>query len=173
MCRNHRTFAEGLLAASAAGADAVLINTEFPGPQLGQVLACHQLGCVIHDAEFTPALVQSGYGGARVTAEAGADGPCVDELIESAHGKFGGTRRRGRIVLLTSGTTGLPKGAARSPKFRSQSGPLATLLSRVPFRAGGTVLIAPPLFHGMGFAYLNLSLLLGSAVVVRRRMGSE
>jgi fatty-acyl-CoA synthase len=169
LCRNHRGFVEALLAASAAGADAVLINTEFPGPQLAQVLERHQLACIIHDAEFAPALDQSGYRGARVIA----GGSCVDELIASAPDGFRGTRRRGRIVILTSGTTGVPKGAARSPKFRSQSGPLATLLTRVPFRAGGTVLVAPPLFHGMGFAYLNLSLLLGAAVVVHRRFDPE
>jgi fatty-acyl-CoA synthase len=97
----------------------------------------------------------------------------VDELIEKLAGRPTSTRRRGKIIILTSGTTGVPKGAARVPKFRAQAGPLATLLTKVAFRAGGTVLIAPPLFHGMGFAYLNLSLLLGAAVVVRRHFEPE
>jgi acyl-CoA synthetase (AMP-forming)/AMP-acid ligase II/NAD(P)-dependent dehydrogenase (short-subunit alcohol dehydrogenase family) len=169
MCRNHRGFVEAVLAASATGADAVLINTEFPGPQLSQVIGHHQLGCILHDVEFAPAIAQSGYSGGRVTTDGSTNGSCLDGLIESAPGRFGGARRGGKIVILTSGTTGVPKGAARSPKFRAQSGPLRTLLTRVPFRAGCTVLIAPPLFHGMGFAYLNLSLFLGAAVVVRRR----
>ena len=71
MCRNHRGFVEAVLAASATGADAVLLNTEFPGPQLAQVLAHHRLGCVVHDAEFGPALARSGYSGGRVTTEGG------------------------------------------------------------------------------------------------------
>jgi acyl-CoA synthetase (AMP-forming)/AMP-acid ligase II/NAD(P)-dependent dehydrogenase (short-subunit alcohol dehydrogenase family) len=173
MCRNHRGFVETVLAASAAGADVVLINTEFPGPQLAQVLAHHRLACIVHDPEFVAAVSDSGYSGGRVTAGDTAEGVSVDALIESSRGKFTRARRGGKIVILTSGTTGTPKGAARSPKFRSQSGPLRTFLTRVPFRAGGTILIAPPLFHGMGFAYLNLSLFLGAAIVIRRRFDPE
>jgi len=169
MCRNHRGFVETVLAASAAGADVVLINTEFPGPQLAQVLAHHQLACIVHDLEFADAVNQSRYSGGRVTTEPSTVGLNLDELIVSSSGKLTRARRSGKIVILTSGTTGTPKGAARSPKFRSQSGPLRTFLTRVPFRAAGTILIAPPLFHGMGFAYLNLSLFLGAAIVIHRR----
>jgi fatty-acyl-CoA synthase len=169
MCRNHRGFVETVLAASAAGADVVLINTEFPGPQLAQVLLHHRLGCIVHDPEFAAAISQSGYSGGRVAADSTAKALSLDKLIESSPGRLRRARRGGKVVILTSGTTGTPKGAARAPKFRSQSGPLRTLLTRVPFRAGNTVLIAPPLFHGMGFAYLNLSLFLGAAIVIRRR----
>jgi fatty-acyl-CoA synthase len=173
MCRNHRGFVETVLAASAAGADVVLINTEFPGPQLAQVLAHHQLACIVHDPEFAEVVAQSAYTGGRVTAGTSAHGLSLDELIESSSGKFTRARRSGKVVILTSGTTGTPKGAARSPRFRAQSGPLRTFLTRVPFRAAGSILIAPPLFHGMGFAYLNLSLFLGAAIVIRRRFDPE
>src|ERR1051326_3461061 len=69
MCRNHRVFIGSLLAASALGADAVLLNTEFPGPQLTQALGHHQLGCVLHDAEFSTAFRQSGWSGGALVAE--------------------------------------------------------------------------------------------------------
>ncbi len=173
MCRNHRKFVEAMLAGSALGSDVVLLNTEFPGPQMRQVLDSLQLACMIHDGEFAAVIAQSGYSGVRVSSEARSDGPSVDALIENEHGRLAGVRRCGRIVILTSGTTGVPKGAARRPRFRAQSGPLATLLAKVPFRAGGVILIAPPLFHGMGFAYLNLALVLGATVVVRRRFEPE
>jgi acyl-CoA synthetase (AMP-forming)/AMP-acid ligase II/NAD(P)-dependent dehydrogenase (short-subunit alcohol dehydrogenase family) len=173
MCRNHRAFVEVLLAVSASGADAVLINTEFPGPQLAQVLSNHHLECLIHDEEFTSAIAGSGYAAKTVVAAGGAGDLSVGGLIASASGPLRSVPPRGRIVILTSGTTGVPKGAARTPKFRAQSGPLTTLLTKAPFRAGATILIAPPLFHGMGLAYLNLSLLLGAAVVLRSRFNPE
>jgi acyl-CoA synthetase (AMP-forming)/AMP-acid ligase II/NAD(P)-dependent dehydrogenase (short-subunit alcohol dehydrogenase family) len=169
MCRNHRGFVEAVLAASEAGADVVLINTEFPGPQIAQALGHHRLGCIVHDSEFAPAIELSGYGGGRVIANE----PSLDGLIQTSLGRLEHVRRRGRVVILTSGTTGVPKGAARSPKFRSVSGPLRTILTRVPFQAGCAILIASPLFHGMGFAYLNLALLLGAAVVIRRQFDPE
>lgn len=166
MCRNHRGFLESVLAVSAAGANAVLMNTEFPGPQLAQVLANNQLKCIVHDAEFTSAIVEAGYSGIRIGTNGGEVN--IDELAESAGDRGHLGRRGGKIVILTSGTTGIPKGAARTSKFRAIYGPLRTILSRVPFRAGCRILVAPPLFHGMGFAYVNLSLLLGAAVVLRR-----
>jgi acyl-CoA synthetase (AMP-forming)/AMP-acid ligase II len=82
-------------------------------------------------------------------------------------------RRRGQIVILTSGTTGAPKGAPRSPSLRALLGPLVTLLERVGLRAGEPLLVAPPLFHGFGLAYLALGLFLGSPLVLRRKFDPE
>jgi acyl-CoA synthetase (AMP-forming)/AMP-acid ligase II len=163
LCRNHRGFLEGLLAASTLSADAILLNTEFPGPQLAQVIAHNPLGCVIHDPEFGDALVQAGYTGPRVPTDT------VDALVSEGAPAPTLTRQRGKIVILTSGTTGVPKGAARSPTFKALSGPLTTLLTRIPLRTRITLLVAPPLFHGFGLAYLALSLVLGATLVLRRR----
>jgi acyl-CoA synthetase (AMP-forming)/AMP-acid ligase II/NAD(P)-dependent dehydrogenase (short-subunit alcohol dehydrogenase family) len=173
MCRNHRAFVEALIAVSAAGADAILINTEFPGPQLAQVLVDHRLACLIHDAEFTAAVAGSGCVAKTVIAAGGAGAGSVGALVATASGPLPSVAARGKIVILTSGTTGVPKGAGRTPKFRALAGPLTTLLTKAPIRAGTTILIAPPLFHGMGLAYLNLSLLLGAAVVLRRRFNAD
>jgi acyl-CoA synthetase (AMP-forming)/AMP-acid ligase II/NAD(P)-dependent dehydrogenase (short-subunit alcohol dehydrogenase family) len=167
MCRNHRGFIEAVLAASTTGADAVLINTEFPGPQMAQVLGRQALDCIVHDVECTGAIARSGFIGTTVPAES------FNELVASSTDRYRGPLHGGKVVLLTSGTTGVPKGAARAARFKAVAGPLWTLLARVPFRAGGPILVAPPLFHGMGFAYLNLALLLGSPVVLRRRFDPE
>ena len=167
MCRNHRAFIEALLAGSTLGADVILLNTEFPGPQLAQILGHHQLGCVVHDSDFSAAFEQSGYAGARVVAGSGS--LSVEDLISSGSGRVKASRKQGKIVVLTSGTTGVPKGAARTPSFRALSGPVITLLTKIPLRARNTILIASPLFHGFGLAYLILSLLLGATMVLRRR----
>ena len=74
-------------------------------------------------------------------------------------------------MILTSGTTGTPKGAPRDePK---SLGIIGGLLSKVPFRARETTELAVPLFHALGFASMALGLALGSTLVVRRRFDPE
>jgi len=80
------------------------------------------------------------------------------------------TGHHARIVILTSGTTGTPKGAPRS---EAGVGAAVSLLSRLPLRYGWRTHIAAPLFHTWGFAHLALSMLLGSTVVLRRRFDPE
>ena len=50
--RNHRGFVEAFIAVSAIGADIVLLNTGFAGPQLADVVADEGISHVIHDVEF-------------------------------------------------------------------------------------------------------------------------
>jgi len=69
--------------------------------------------------------------------------------------------------MLTSGTTGTPKGAPRRQP-RSIT-PVAAMLSKVPFRAKESTLCAAPLFHATGFAHWGIALALGSTFVVQRR----
>ena len=73
-------------------------------------------------------------------------------------------------MILTSGTTGTPKGAPRS---EAGIGAAVSLLSRLPLRYGWRTHIAAPLFHTWGFAHLALAMLLGSTVVLRRRFDTE
>ncbi len=70
----------------------------------------------------------------------------------------------GRTVILTSGTTGPPKGANRASP--SSLAPAAALLSRIPLKAREPTMIAAPLFHSWGFAHLFLSTALASTLVL-------
>lgn len=175
MCKNHRGFVEALLAASRLGADALLLNTEFPGPQLRQALARHEVGAVVVDAELAGAFDEAGWTGPRVIAwhdEAPA-APSLDALCARALPPPPPPARQSKIVVLTSGTTGTPKGAPRAPSPSALVGPLTTVLSSIPLRAGEPMLVAPPLFHGFGLAYLGMALLLRAPLVLRRRFDAE
>jgi acyl-CoA synthetase (AMP-forming)/AMP-acid ligase II len=174
MCRNHRGFVEATLAASRLGADLLLLNTEFPGPQLAQVLAREELGAAVMDEEFGRVFDDAQYDGPRVVAwhDGEPGGATLDALIERGAGAPS-SRRQGRIVILTSGTTGTPKGAPRSPSVRALVGPGTTLLSKVPLRSREPMLVGPPFFHGFGLAYLGTGLFLGSTTVARRRFDPE
>ena len=79
--------------------------------------------------------------------------------------------REGRVVILTSGTTGTPKGASRgNPQTLD---PAVSLLDRIPLKTRQTVHIAAPLFHSWGFAHYTLGLILGSTYVLRRKFDPE
>ena len=75
--------------------------------------------------------------------------------------------RRGRVIILTSGTTGTPKGAKR-PEPRSWM-PAAAIMSRIPLRQRRPAYLAAPLFHTWGFATAQLCIALRSTMIMRRR----
>src|SRR3954454_4142748 len=96
----------------------------------------------------------------------------LDTLIEGEPdaGPVDAPDHHSRIVILTSGTTGTPKGA---PRNEAGIDAAISLLSRMPLRQGWTVHIAAPLFHTWGFAHMMLSLLLGHTMVLRRKFDPE
>ena len=175
MCRNHRGFVDALLAGSRLGADLLLLNTDFPGPQLGQVLERQQVGAAVLDEEFVERFDAAGYEGARVIAwtDGGRGEPTLEELIAREGKAPGPPGKQGKLIVLTSGTTGAPKGAPRSPSLGAVVGPGVTLLSTLPLRAREPLLVAPPFFHGFGLAYLGLGLALPCTIVTRRRFDPE
>ena len=75
------------------------------------------------------------------------------------------------MVILTSGTTGTPKGAARKQPDTLE--PAAALFSKIPLKARETTVIAAPMFHSWGFAHFTLGLALSSTLVLRRRFDPE
>ena len=183
MCRNHRGFIEATVACSKLGAGALYLNTAFAGPQITDVLAREDPVAVIYDEEFS-ALVSAGAAGrlrfvawrdpAGSSAQApGAEAePTLEELI--ARGDDSEPTpplEKGRVVILTSGTTGTPKGAAR-PQSDSVE-PAAALFSKIPLKARETTMIAAPMFHSWGYAHFLLSLPLLSTLVLRRKFDPE
>ncbi len=180
LCRNHRGLVESLAAASRIGADALLLNTGFSAPQLGDVLEREHASLVVYDEEFAPLLEEARSrvdGLVEVVAwqddPADSPGPAhtLDVLIEQHLGqKPGPAPAPGRTVLLTSGTTGTPKGARRSG---GGPGSLAAMLERIPWRAGETTVVAAPMFHAWGFGQLAISATMGCTVVMRRKFDPE
>jgi acyl-CoA synthetase (AMP-forming)/AMP-acid ligase II len=162
LCRNHAGIIEGMAAASLLGADAVLINTGLSPAQLHTVAEEHSLRVVIHDADFTEHAAALPRGIERL-GEAGAEG-----LIRTAGPRpVGRPDREGRVIVLTSGTTGTPKGARR--RTPGGFGPLASIISRIPLHVRERILISAPLFHTWGLAALQVGLALRATIVLQRR----
>ncbi|HYM54402.1 MAG TPA: AMP-binding protein [Solirubrobacteraceae bacterium] len=180
MCRNHRGFIDATVACSKLGASALYLNTAFAGPQIADVLAREDPVAVIYDQEFAELVSEGAATRLRFVASSdsrphpptGAADPTLEELI--ARGDPSGLQppvEKGRVVILTSGTTGSPKGAAR--KQPDSMEPVAALFSKIPLKARETTMIAAPMFHSWGFAHFTLGLPLATTLVLRRKFEPE
>ncbi|TDC44225.1 acyl-CoA synthetase [Actinomadura sp. KC345] len=101
-------------------------------------------------------------------------GLSIEEIIGSVSASGAGAgppQVQGRTIMLSSGTTGRPKGARRPP--RPGLWPLASMTSRVPLRARQTMIVEAPLFHTWGYAALQMAWALRATVVLHRRFDSE
>jgi acyl-CoA synthetase (AMP-forming)/AMP-acid ligase II len=174
---NHRGFIEAVVALSKLGANAVCMNTGLAGRQIAGLCARERIRALIHDSEFSATIDD-----AEASVERFLTSPEHDRarethptLADLARGHLGESLSppcaSGRVVILTSGTTGSPKGAPRRSPDTTTS--FAPILAEIPLRARSTTLIAAPLFHAWGFGHLGLSLLLGSSVVLRSRFDPE
>ena len=175
MARNHRGFIEATIALSKLGADALYLNTAFAAPQLTEVVQREKPKAVIYDEEFAELLEDAGRRRKRFVAwhdSPTCDDPTLDELIESGDpSPVVPPEREGRAVILTSGTTGTPKGASRgNPQSLD---PVVSYLSKIPLKSKQVVHVAAPLFHSWGFAHFSLGLFLGTTYVLRRKFDPE
>ncbi len=174
MCRNHRGFVEATLAAAKLGASALYLNTMFAGPQLVEVMRREGPKALVYDEEFTGLLDGVDAGIARIVAW--TDGEPEEQTLEALIAANGESNHKPppdkpRFVILTSGTTGAPKGAQRS----SPDGLLvmAALIEKIPYRARETMMVAAPLFHSWGFFHFVMSLPTASTMILRRRFDEE
>jgi fatty-acyl-CoA synthase len=174
LVRNHRGFLESVFAAAKCGAKIVLLNTSFAGPQIREVADREGTDLLVYDdeyAEMLEGIEEPPRGRWRAWADEPGD-DTLDALIGG--GDTTAPPRAGtppRITILTSGTTGTPKGAPRSePKSLAL---LGGLLSKVPFRPREVTELCVPMFHALGFAQAIVGIGLGSTLVVRRRFDPE
>ncbi|QZH66122.1 acyl-CoA ligase FadD12 [Mycolicibacterium farcinogenes] len=176
MARNHRGFVLSLIAANRIGADVLLLNTSFAAPALAEVINRESVDAVIYDEEFTDtaALALSDRpGAARIVAwtDTHAHDLTVAKLVEQHRGEE--PRRaseKGKVILLTSGTTGTPKGAKHSG-----GGPevLKAILDRTPWHTEERVVIVAPMFHAWGFSQLAFAASMACTIVTRRKFDPE
>jgi len=198
LSRNHRGFIDATAALAKLGADTLYLNTGFAGPQLREVIAREQPVAILYDEEFTdlvsagdgvpirilswagPAAAQRAAGNRRSSKAArNASGtksaaaiPTIDDLIgEGPDSPPESSGRIGRTIILTSGTTGTPKGAPREQT--SGVNPAVSMLDRIPYRQGEVTLVPAPLFHSWGFGNLSMGLLLNSTFVLHRHFDPE
>ncbi len=172
MCRNHRGFVEANLAGWKLGATVILLNTMFSGPQLADVIEREGAKVVVLDQEFEQLLSGVGSEVGQICGfedEPGSSGlPTLESLIAvSDDGDLPWPEEKGRNIILTSGTTGTPKGAQRpAPSGLSV---MVGMFDRIPHHQGETMVMAAPLFHSWGYLNSVIGTSIGARLVLQRR----
>ena len=146
-------------------------------PQFAEVCDREAVKVVLHDSEFLslldalPAELPRALTWVDEGTQPPDDMPTIDRIIATNSTEpVSPPTEPGGSVVLTSGTTGLPKGAPRA-----KLSPFATvqLIDRVPFPRKGTMVIVSPIFHSTGLATFLVGAALGNKVVTTRRFDPE
>lgn len=190
MARNGRGIVTPMAAKGYAGASIYLLNVSSSKEQLaGSIEECG-INVLIIDDEFADRMPTDILADVPViigfdTASEGTgtepyevvehDYPLMKDIVAHpelvADIKLPAFPRHGMIVLMSSGTTGIPKGIMRNePVFPVV---VATLMGTIPWRADQRVQITASMFHTWGWAAINLGLGARNTVVTHRIFDAE
>ncbi|MGY0501063.1 acyl-CoA synthetase [Nocardia sp. FBN12] len=177
LARDHRGLIMSMIAAGKLGARIALMNTGFAKPQFAEVCARENVRAVLHDSEFLglldalPADLPRYLTWVDEGTALPAGATTFDDLIaNNSTEDLPAPSKPGGFIILTSGTTGLPKGAPRTKVT-----PMATaqFVDRVPFPKRGTAMIVSPIFHSTGLGTWLVNTILSNKIVMRRRFDAE
>ncbi|WP_019349144.1 AMP-binding protein, partial [Mycolicibacterium conceptionense] len=176
LARNHSAMVECMVATSKLGADLVLLNTGLAARAIDEIVNRHRIDAIFVDNGFEPEVRYVAADIPRISIHPNSATPqrrSMEDLISTGTGAtpVPPPKQPGKLVALTSGTTGTPKGARRPtpPGF----GAIAAMLSRMPLRHGEVMLLCAPLFHTWGLAALQVSTPLLATVVLMERFDAE
>jgi fatty-acyl-CoA synthase len=177
LARNTRWFLIAYFGAARVGARIILLNSEFSGPQIKEVSEREGAKLVIYDDEYTKAVSKAepelGFLRALGTnpdanePSGSKDDTLADLIARSSKSAAPKASKHSSIIILTSGTTGTPKGANRSTP--PTLAPIGGILSHVPFKANEVTSLPAPMFHALGFLHGTIAMFLGSTLVLRRK----
>jgi fatty-acyl-CoA synthase len=177
LARNHRWFLIAVYGAARAGARIILLNSEFSGPQIKEVAEREGAKLIIYDDEYCQAVSKADPPLGKLRAlgvnpdkdePSGSTDETLEDLVARSSGKPAPkVTKHSSIIILTSGTTGTPKGANRSTP--PTLAPIGGILSHVPFKSGEVTSLPAPMFHALGFLHATIAMMLGSTLVLRRR----
>lgn len=184
MARNSRVIPLMLAAKGFAGADIYLLNVAASPNQLQQLIREHGLDLIIVDEEFgnhLPAdwdeceVAIAHAEDLRDPQGANPEWKSFQKLIDSAPSKRDQKLplrpHQGSIVIMSSGTSGTPKGV----RHREPLLPIAmiSIIERIGWKANLTIQQTASLFHSWGWANINILVAHRSTVIFRRNFDPQ
>ncbi|BBY80752.1 acyl-CoA synthetase [Mycolicibacterium pulveris] len=177
LARNHRWFLIAFYGAARVGARVIMLNSEFSGPQIKEVSEREGAKLIIYDDEYTAAVAKAepplgklralGKNPDKQEPSGSTDETLADVIARSTSRPAPKATKHSSVIILTSGTTGTPKGANRSTP--PTLAPIGGVLSHVPFKANEVTSLPAPMFHALGFLHATIAMMLGTTLVLRRR----
>src|SRR6202789_3160979 len=177
LARNHRWFAVAQFGCARVGARIILLNSSFSGPQIKEVSEREGAKLIIYDDEYAGVISKAKppLGKLRAlgfTPDSDESSDSDDETLANlvaANSKSPAPKasKRSSIIILTSGTTGTPKGANRSTP--PSLAPIGGILSHVPLKANEVTSLPAPMFHALGFLHATIGMFLGSTLVLHNK----
>ncbi|MGV0643653.1 long-chain-fatty-acid--CoA ligase FadD2 [Mycolicibacterium sp. XJ879] len=177
LARNHRWFLIAFYGAARVGARIIMLNSEFSGPQIKEVSEREGAKLIIYDDEYADAVAKAepplgklralGKNPDKEQPSGSTDETLADVIARSTGRPAPKASKHSSVIILTSGTTGTPKGANRSTP--PTLAPIGGVLSHVPFRANEVTSLPAPMFHALGFLHATIAMMLGTTLVLRRR----
>jgi fatty-acyl-CoA synthase len=176
LARNHRWFAIAEFGCARVGARIILLNSSFSGPQIKEVSEREDAKLLIYDDEYTEDVSKADPPLGKLRAlnmtpdgepSESPDESLADLVAANSKSPAPKAGKRSSIIILTSGTTGTPKGANRSTP--PSLAPIGGILSHVPFKANEVTSLPAPMFHALGFLHATIGMFLGSTLVLHNK----
>ncbi len=149
---NSIKFVETLFAVSGLGADVFLLNPNQKKDYFSHFLTTQKIDLIICDTTiadyfepYTIPLISFD----KITAL-----PSVNDIRNAVK------RKKGNIIILSSGSKGRPSAEKRKLSVIKYLNPLIDIIEKLHLKENQSVLISVPVFHGYGLAALLISFFL-------------
>ncbi|MFI5503840.1 AMP-binding protein [Corynebacterium kutscheri] len=172
IARNSRVTPIALAALAYLGVSPMIMNPMSSPAQLDRIIRSYGAKALIVDAAYVGQLrdlglpIIIGYHDDKDPAP--ADLSTMEQIIDAAplNPIVAEKPTRMPTVIMSSGTTGLPKGIVRGVPKTPQV--LASILPKIPWRLHGVIQQHASLFHAWGWLNLNLVWATKSTMIVHR-----